>query len=249
MSMSDAPIWARKLVGIDSALIEAARAFEAGDRARAAAVWRGQVLPGIAEQWPSPLATALGASLAAVLDRLDGNTAQAEASGRDAVARWRMVEPWLGEVPLSPRAGRSTSAHFRKARQDPEVYRGVVRQEHARLAGAAVAVALNNLGEALCALGRATEAVAFYGEAASLRSEAFGRREAGFGMILENLAAAERRAGFDASASVAALAIVERDSVPSGVDRYLALAPTEPELRRRLLAAAELVPILRRSAG
>ncbi|MCI0430468.1 MAG: tetratricopeptide repeat protein [Rhodospirillales bacterium] len=247
--MSDAPIWAPDPAGTDSALIEAARAFEASDYPRAAALWRALALPRISEEWPSPLAAAVAASLAAVLDRLDGETAAAEASGREAAASWRLIEPWLADTALPFAGGRSTPAHFRKQRRDPDVYRTVARREHVRLVGAAAAVALNNLGEALAALGRVTEAVSFYREAVTLRGEAFGGREAGLGTILENLAAAERQAGLDAGASEAALAIVERDPVPSGVERYLSLASAEPKLRRRLLAAAELVPILRRAAG
>jgi hypothetical protein len=39
------------------------------------------------------------------------------------------------------------------------------------------------------------------------------------------------------------------DAVPLGPDRYLAVASGQPELRRRLFAAAQLVPILRPKIG
>jgi hypothetical protein len=245
--MSDAPISAPEPESVEAALVEAARAWDSGDAAGAAALWRERALPQIEAEWTGPFAAALGASLRAVL--LHGEGVDAVEAGRVAAAAWQRVEGWLGTATMPLGGGRSTPAHFRKLRRDPETYRAAGRGEELRLCGAARAVALNNLGATLSALGRDGEALSAYAEAAALRRDAFGWREAGLAAILGNRAAAERRLGRDASATETELAEIVRDPVAVGADRFLALAAGEPEHRRRLLAGAELVPILRRASG
>jgi hypothetical protein len=245
--MSDAPISAPEPESAEAALVEAARAWESGDAAAAAALWRERAAPRIEAECPEPLAAALGASLAAVLLHWEGG--DAADSGRDAVLAWERAEGWLGTAAMPLGGGRSTPAHFRKLRRDPEAYRSAGRGEDLRLCGAARAVALNNLGVALSAPGRDAEAMSAFIEAAELRRRAFGWREAGLGAILGNRAKAERRLGRDASATDTELAAIARDPVPVGADRYLALAAGRRDLRRRLLAGAELVPILRPASG
>ena len=245
--MSDAPISAPEPESVEAALVEAARAWESGDVAGAAALWREGALPRIEAEWHEPFAAALGASIGAVL--LHGEGVDAVEAGRAAAAAWRRVEGWIGSAAMPLGGGRSTPAHFRKLRRDPETYRAAGRGEELRLCGAARAVALNNLGAALIALGRQAEALSVYAEAAALRRDAFGWREAGLAAILGNRAKAERRLGRDASATETELAQIARDPVPVGADRYLALAAGGHEHRRRLLAGAELVPILRQASG
>jgi hypothetical protein len=245
--MSDAPISAPEPESAEAALVEAARAWESGDAAGAAALWRERSLPRIEAEWPEPLAAAFSASLRAVLLHWEGR--DAVEAGRRTVLAWERVEGWLGAAAMPLGGGRSTPAHFRKLRRDPEAYRSAARGEDLRLCGAARAVALNTLGAALSALGRDAEALSAYIEAAELRRRAFGWREAGLGAILGNRAKAERRIGRDASATETELAKIARDPVPVGADRYLALAAGRHDLRRWLLAGAELVPILRPASG
>ncbi len=245
--MSDAPISAPDAADADSVLLEAARAFEAGDKVRAAALWRERALAAIKRDWPSPFADAVCPGIELVLLRLTGSHAAKPA--RRAIRAWDAVQLWLSETEPPLAGGRSTPAHFRKLRRDPAIYRAVARREHLQFAGAGRAVALNNCGEALAALGREEEALALFREAATLRREAFGWREAGLGTILANLAVTEGRAGIDAGSSEAALAAILRDPVPVGPDRFLTLSAGQPDLRRFLLATAQLVPILRRPAG
>jgi hypothetical protein len=234
--MSDAPISAPEEEPGETLLIEAARAFESGDERGAAALWRERAIPAVQKAWPPPLAEPVCAGLELVSLLVTG--APAEDAGRYAVDAWGSVAAWLSETELPLGGGRSTPAHFRKHKRDPEVYRAVGVAEHLRLAGAGRAVALNNHALALLALGLGEEALTWLREAASLRREAFGWREAGLGTILGNIAAIE-----------GAEAALPGEPVPVGVDRFLALAQGEAGLRRRLLAAAQLVPILRRPAG
>ncbi|HXV25067.1 MAG TPA: hypothetical protein VED46_12510 [Alphaproteobacteria bacterium] len=245
--MSDAPISAPDGAGADSALVEAARAFEAKDMVRAAALWRERAITAIKRDWPVSLAEAVCPGIDLVLLRTGG--ADAVEPGWRALKAWEAVLLWLSEIEPPLAGGRSTPAHFRKHRRDPAIYRAVARREYLRLAEAGRAVALNNCGEALTAHGREEEALTLFREAAVLRREAFGWREAGLGAILANLAVTERRAGLDADSSKAALAAILRDPVPVGPDRFLALSAGQPDLLRFLLAAAQLVPILRRPAG
>ena len=241
--MFGGPISAPEGGGAEAALIRAARAYEDGELAGAAALWRTRALPQVEAEWPRPFAAAIGKSIGAVLMQMDGQAAVG--ASRDAVEAWRRVEKWLRQAPMPLAGGRSTPAHFRKLRRDPETYRAAGRAEELRLCGAAVAVALNNRGTALAARGRFAEAWTAFAEAAALRREAFGWREAGLGAILANRTAAERRLGRDAQEGEAELAEIRRDPVPAGADRFLALTSGRSETRRRLLAGAELVPILR----
>ena len=233
--MSDAPISAPEDDPGES-LLEAARAFERGEERQAAELWRERAIPALRERWAPPLAEPVCAGLELV--SLLATGAPAEDAGRQAVDAWRAVAAWLSETELPLAGGRSTPAHFRKHKRDPAVYRAVGLAEHLRLAGAGRAVALNNHALGLLALGRGEVALTLLREAASLRRDAFGWREAGLGTILGNIAAIE-----------GAEAAPPGDPVPVGVDRFLALAQGESGLRRQLLAAAQLVPILRRPAG
>lgn len=245
--MSDAPISASEEEGAEGALLRAARAFEAGAWEEAGTFWRHLALPAVRRDWPRPLADAISTGIKLVL--LDADAASAAKVGRQAVETWRKVELWLERTELPYSGGRSTPAHFRRHRRDPGAHRVVALGEHLRLAGGARAVALNNQAHALVLLGRAQDALPLLRQAASARREAFGWREAGLGAILGNLAAVEREAGLDAGASEAARAAILRDPVSAGADRFLALAAGQSPTRRALLAAAELVPILRRPAG
>jgi hypothetical protein len=230
------PISAPEVDAAEAGLLEAARAFESGEHAGAAALWRERAIPALRREWPEPLAAALGAGLELVMELTD----RAAPGGRSerAVAAWDAVAAWLEASPLPLAGGRSTPAHYRKHKRDPEVYRAVGLTEHLRLAGAGRAVALNNRALALMELGRAGEAGAPLREAAELRRAAFGWREAGLAAILRNSAALAGSA-YDPPA----------DLIAAGADRFQALAQGQPELQRRLLAAAQLVPILRRPAG
>jgi hypothetical protein len=232
--MSGAPISAPEA---EFALLEAARAFEGGQQDLAAALWLERALPAVRVEWAAPLAHALASGIELVLQVSEG--AAATEPGGDAVRAWDEVERWLPAAELPLAGGRSTPAHFRKHRQDPAVYRTVGLAEHLKLAGAGRAVALNNRGVGLAAIARNEEARALLHAAASLRRAAFGWREAGLDAILANAAAVD---GVER-------APLPGDPVPVGPDRFLALAAGQSELRRQLLAAAELVPILRAPAG
>ena len=236
--MSDAPISAPETEGeAETALLEAARAFDRAADDRAVTLWRERVIPAVQAEWPEALAQALCGGLLLAIAVMEGGAA----GERDAALRaWGGVERWLGGAELPLAGGRSTPAHFRKHKRDPAAYRAVNLAEHLRLAGGGRAVALNNQALALARLGRAGEAAALLGEAAKLRRGAFGWREAGLRQIEANLATLTRHAEQDTPAS---------DAVPVGPDRYLTLAVGETQVRRRLLAAAQLVPILRRGAG
>ena len=247
--MSDAPISAPES-GNDrgvSALIAAAWRFESGDTAAAAKLWRDQAMPILAKAWPDPLGDAAGRSVAAVLRKIGNEPSGAEPAARRAAAAWQEVEGWLGERDLPLAAGRSTPAHFRKERRDPATYRAVALRGHVQLAGAARAVALNLLGNAWAAQGRHQQAVDAYREAAELRRQAFGWREAGLATLLVNLAEAERAAGLHPAGAEGSARLGEVEtSERSGSDRFLELARGTTPLRRRLLAVALLVPILKR---
>ncbi len=247
--MSDAPISAPEDGDAQAALLRAARAFEAGAWEEAARLWRSLAMPAVRRDWPRPLAAAISAGIELVLLDADADAAVAATAGRRAVETWRRVAAWLERAELPFSGGRSTPAHFRKHRRDPEAHRAVTLGEHLRLAGGGRAVALNNRADMLSRQGRARDALPLLREAASARRDAFGWREAGLGAILGNLAAAEREAGLDAGASEAARAAILRDPVSAGADRFLALASGQSPTRRALLAAAELVPILQRPAG
>jgi hypothetical protein len=236
MSMSGVPISAPEGGMAEAALLEAARLYDEGAQGEAAALWRDRAEPAVRAEWPQALADALCHGLALVRDLIAG--APAVPAGERAVAAWDAVRPWLDASELPLAGGRSTPAHFRKHKQDPEIYRAVALAEHFRLADAGLAVALNNHALALAGVGRDEEALTLLREAASLRRVAFGWREAGLGAILANLATME-----------AAEAAPPDDPVPVGVDRFVALARGRSALRRHLLASAELVPILRRGAG
>lgn len=236
--MSDAPTSEPEDDPGESLLIEAARAFERGEERQAAELWRERAMPALRERWAPPLAEPVCAGLELVSLLVTGGSA--EDAGRQAVDAWGPVAAWLSETELPLAGGRSTPAHFRKHRRDPEVYRAVGMAEHLRLAGAGRAVALNNRAIALTKAGREGDALANLHEAAALRRDAFGWREAGLLAILENIARIEGRPDGRAAPD---------EAVPVGADRFLALVQGQPELRRRLLAAAQLVPILRRPPG
>ena len=234
--MSGAPISAPEGGDAEAALLEAARIYEEGAQHEAAALWRDRAEPAVRAEWPQALADALCHGLALVRELIAG--VPAVPAGDRAVVAWDAVRAWLevSELPLA--GGRSTPAHFRKHKRDPKIYRAVALAEHFRLADAGLAVALNNHALALSGIGGEEEALTLLRRAASLRRGAFGWREAGLGVILANVATME-----------AAETALPDDPVPVGIDRFLALARGRSALRRHLLAAAELVPILQRPAG
>jgi hypothetical protein len=239
MRMSDAPISAPEAEGeAETALLEAARAFDRAVSDRAVMLWRERVIPAVQAEWPEALADALCGSLVVTIAVIEGGAARER--GDAALRAWERARHWLRDAVLPLAGGRSTPAHFRKHKRNPATYRAVSLAEHLRLAGGGRAVALNNHALALAVLGQGTEAATLLSEAATLRREAFGWREAGVRRIEENLAALARRAEHHAPVD---------DAIPAGADRYLALAIGQPEIRRRLLAAAQLVPILRPRAG
>ena len=233
--MSDAPISAPEREG-ETALLEAARAFERGEHETAAVLWRERAVPAVRRDWPAPLSEAVREGLELAMAVV--GHAVAIAVAERAVSAWDAVGSWLASAELPLGGGRSTPAHFRKHKRDPQIYRGVALAEHVRLADAGRAVALNNHALVSAELGREEEALSLLRRAASLRQRAFGWREAGLGVILANVATIE---GTDAAPP--------EDPVPVGVNRFLAVAQGQPELRRQLIAAAELVPILRRPTG
>jgi hypothetical protein len=235
--MSDGPILALEYGPGQAELIEAACAFERGEHGLAATLWRERATPAVRRKWPPALADALCDGLDLVMQLSLGAVVD---SGERAVRAWDAVERRLCETQLPLAGGRSTPAHFRKHKRDPEVYRSVASAEHLRLAGAGRAVAQNNHALALATLCREDAALRLLQDAASLRREAFGWREAGLGTILDNIAALQRRPCADA---------VPSDPIPVGVKQFLALAAGQSDLRRRLLAAAQLVPILRARPG
>jgi hypothetical protein len=236
--MSDAPISAPEAEGeAETALLEAARAFDRAARDRAVTLWRERAIPAVQAEWPEALADALCGTLVVTIAVVEGE--EARERGDAALGAWERARDWLREAELPLAGGRSTPAHFRKHKRDPAAYRAVSLVEHLHLAGGGRAVALNNHALALAAVAQGTEAASLLGEAATLRREAFGWREAGVRTIEANLAALTGT-GHHAPAD---------DAVPLGPDRYLALASGQPELRRRLFAAAQLVPILRLKIG
>jgi hypothetical protein len=238
MRMSDAPISAPETEGeAEIALLEAARAFDRAAHDRAVTLWRERVIPAVRAEWPEALADALCGSLELAMAGMESGAASER--GDAALRAWDAIERWLRETELPLAGGRSTPAHFRKHKRDPAVYRAVGLAEHLRLAGGGRAVVLNTQAMALAALGRMTEAASLLREAERLRREAFGWREEGLRQIQANLMALTGRADEDAAVD---------DLVPVGPDRYVAVTSGQPELRRRLLAAAQLVPILRRAA-
>ena len=251
--MSGVPISApepMKAVGDwERLLLSACEAFEAGDRATAAALWHGPASTALATDWPSELDGAVGGTLRGIAHHLDRKFGKSEACFRHALSAWEAVPAWLACVDLPSSRGGSTPAHFRRQRSRPGSKRAAALGQLSLVAVAARAATLNALAETLRERGRPAEALPFYREAASLRRQGLGWREAGLARILGNLLLVERETGGNADTVADELRAIETAPVPAGSRRFVEVSAGTSGVARMLLAAVQLVPILPMSAG
>jgi hypothetical protein len=232
----------------EEAMIAAAEAAAAGDRATAAQRWQDAfdladpADNGLAADDPRRAASLAGLGMARLMT---GDAAQPETLLSRALAAWDASEAWIARMEPGLRP-RSSAQHFRVERRFRAQHAAQALEERRRtldIGRSATLAALATRHERAGALPAACD---LYQCALSLREGAISRRAAGAAALLQRLADVHERRG-DAGAAaefrqrcLGAFA----DPVLDGVERFRGACPTRRGDTRALLAAVLLLPAL-----
>lgn len=227
--------------------IEGSAALERGDEAAAEACWRTAAALTLGFHGADPRRAATLTAEGA-LAALKGDARAAQASCRRALEQWRRAPEWIAGMAIELKA-RSSLFHFRIESRHRDELVSLARAQNEHLAAAGRAAAEATLAGLLAAEGSPAEALGLYREAIAARAKGLSHREEAVGWLNEDLAPLLAACGQPAEAEAArarACAIL-RDPVPAGPRRFAAgIWPKMTDIRR-LTAAVELAPLLRRA--
>ncbi len=224
---------------------EAADSFEAGVEIEP--LWRTGATLSQAFDEADPRRAASLHCLAAIA-REAGDTADAEARYRDAIAAWERVPEWVSQMDVEF-TGRSASMHIRLEMKRTEELRKLKRSINTTLAEGGLAATLNNFAELLHTMGRTDEAEPFYRQAREMRAKSLSHREAGVAIICDNLADLLEEAGRHNEAEEPRARAREIDAEPfhAGIEDFRRKRWRKMTDTRKLTAAVYLAPPCRRA--
>ena len=183
----------------------------------------------------------------AAIAREAGDTADAEARYRDAIAAWERVPEWVSQMDVEF-TGRSASMHIRLEMKRTEELRKLKRSINTTLAEGGLAATLNNLAELLHTTRRSDEAEPFYRQAREMRAKSLSHREAGVAIICDNLADLLEEAGRHNEAEEPRARARQIDDEPfhAGIEDFRRKRWRKMTDTRKLTAAVYLAPPCRR---